>query len=127
MKRKNTALVGAPGCRRWHHAYLVLARGAIERTEDKHDRGTEGCSRPPGGRALLRAVHLAGDRRGRLFGGGFAGGDQRGGAPELETGRRDARPHERWRHPGVGHVGVLLGLGASRETCPRVETVRRRR
>jgi hypothetical protein len=36
------------------------------------------------------------------------------GAPELEAGKRDAGPDERRRHPGVGHVGVLLRLiGAS--------------
>jgi hypothetical protein len=32
------------------------------------------------------------------------------GAPELEADQRNARPDERRRPPGVGHVGVLLRL-----------------
>src|SRR5215211_4548501 len=45
--------------------------------------------------------------------GGTAGGDQRGSAPELEADQRNARPHERRRPPGVGHLGVLLRLERS--------------
>src|SRR5215203_1207494 len=79
----------------------------------RHDRGTEGGSGPPGGRALLRAVCVAGRRRGGLRRGGPAGGDQRGSAPELEADQRDARPNEQGRHPSVGHVRVLLRLELS--------------
>src|SRR5215212_3745742 len=94
---------------------------ATEREERRHDRGTEGGPGPTGGRALLCAVRFAGRRRGWLCGGRAAGGDQRGGAPELEADQRDARPYDRRRHPGVGHVGVLLRVGRFANRAHRLQ------
>src|ERR687898_1993150 len=98
---------GVSGCA-WPRSVALWTCSLPAREEQEHDRGTEGGSGPAGGRALLRAARVVGRRRGRLLGGGIAAGDQRGSAPQLEAGRRDAGPHHRRRYPGVGHGGVLL-------------------